>query len=289
MSVPAIFIKETVAKGNVVSWIWDKLTNVGWEMVSSNPSAEGRIFHSTGESTQDSFFILIGEFSNYMSTKQTAVMVFTLLEGYTPGTPGVSGTKLNAAGLGYQYLFGANSSPLGPDALIDIYYHINKDRIILCFIPPLGFDTKTPKRSGMVYIGCPERFGIDISASHRSVISIADHIAYTTSDISVQLYISYPSAYNDAGVLGNIYSVGSTFPSVKPNGKYMLYSVYVGNPSEGLRGKLDSVYCIIPNGLRTGDLITDDEYTYIVIATETGSSGLTNAVFPYNCFAIRIE
>lgn len=167
MSAP-LFAMDTVMKANTASWLYQKLTDAGWTMISSDPSVDDYVFHSTGESGDMDLYLCLNADAFSSTTNRYYMDVFPCLS-YTPGADGTAGSFVAKNSTDYEHYWGEANTIGYLDSLINIYYNINKDRAIFVSVPILFNSSNTSLghlcKSHMIYLGLPTKESVSSTTS----------------------------------------------------------------------------------------------------------------------------
>ncbi len=135
------FTKETIKKADFFIWLVDKLTSHGWEYVNESRPQDYYVFSSKGESGEDNIMFQVKtHYGSYTArafhNSGYAYLAARPIHSYKPASTatGVGGVLPNVDYTEFR-LQGGND--VGIEEVFDIYYHVNKDRIIIVSNSPL--------------------------------------------------------------------------------------------------------------------------------------------------------
>lgn len=153
-----LFTKEVVTRSNLASWLYSKLTNAGWTMISSKTSTDSYVFYSKSETNDMDLYMCIN--ADAFAAGTNVFIDWYPCMSYTPGAAGVAGTFISKQGASYSP---ALTNTVGSaDRQYTVYYSINKDRAALVVTVPLvqgalPSGVKLRCCSWMLYMGLPDR------------------------------------------------------------------------------------------------------------------------------------
>lgn len=288
-----IFTKDTVTKAQLYTKIKTLLTATGWQNVSSKPVTDFDVLTSAGETGDKQLVLQLSDIYNGNSLGSTTSQYLMIRTPYSyiPGTAGAAGTFGRPADtwMNLQVF----DTAVGPDIQCDLYYHVNKNRII--------FAVEPPRTSGIspqvVYMGLSDESYIN------EIKSDGVMVASTRFPASKVVWMtSKPKEKTNDGYYLSTYEL-PVFREDTGDNTRVLFKMIVGNASEGVRCALDNVFCIINNMdtidyTQTGQgdiLITKDGLAkYRVFSCKTNSYGSWGYKGALNngyrvCVALRIE
>lgn len=319
MYEPAIFMSEQVTYGDFYAWFKAKLVAAGWENITSNYATDGDVWHSTGESGTKNYYFKTVAPSLVSTELWGGGMIARPYLKYTPGSLGSSGVFVGDGGitisvyvsnfkLAFPVTLTAQSTYCPPlTAEYTVYTSINRDRVIVTLTLPEGYFTGANYsgllgRSNLWYVGAPELYstsGQD-SESSKGLIVHGTTLNQNGPNYAYQGVNIYSSVGSNP-VLANydanpIYKLGDSpiFRLKNMASKYPLMDLICGGPYEGTILKLKDIFVLSEVGMGAftdvfeGDLITDGEYMYKVIAIQLP----TNRTIPLmwtNKYAIRVS
>lgn len=316
MYEPAIFTSEQVTYGDFYAWFKAKLVAAGWENITSNYATDGDVWHSTGESGTKNYYFKTAAPGVSNALYEGGMLARPYLK-YTPGASGVFVGDGGSSISGYETLFklafpitasGQMSYRPPLDALYTVYFSINKDRAILTLTLPEGYFTNPnysgwSGRSNLWYIGAPELYSTseqDSESSKGLIIhgtflnSNGPNYAYQGTNLYSSVgtnpvlsgYAANPNYKLDTSTLFRTRSIST--------GSYLLLDLICGSNYEGTVLRIRDVFIVPEVGsggftdLFEGDLLSDGEYTYKIIAIQLPGSRTIPIAYT-NKYAIRIE
>lgn len=256
---PVIFKKEVVAKKNWYTRIKEIMIEAGWENISSRPSTDFDVLYSKGESGKTDMFIQLKEF-DYTSTLSISssterTLYFRLPFSYTPGPPGQSGTFKRSTGQESWRPILVAFDLLDKETFFTIYFHCNKNRLIL-----LNDFSRGLTKGTIQMIGISDRSLAEVEYSGPIVAA-------------TQLY-DIPSGVCASSRPGFIRSssyslkVMMDIPPSFINLGFMSEIAY-GDANEGIRGYIDGVYALHPDTrVISGDFVEYNGDLYRVIEVD---------------------
>lgn len=262
-----IFSQTTCLKQDIYPTIKNIMISAGWSNISSNPTVDGDVMYSTGE-TGDKALTVCMRSSNTTATNDTTttdlnVMSYRLPESYIAGAVGVSGTFGRAvASEAWKGLYIANTTTaIARTTTVTIYYHCNKNRIIFAIIYP-DASGQTPI---MHYIGMPDELYVATTGSRDVIVASSGGMSTGLS----YLYISnaVASMPSDATSTQRVTSVTLPPKQVNADGNVIMEDIKYGNTTEGYRGKLTGLFALGSANpvISTGNIITIGSKQYTVV------------------------
>ncbi|ANB66142.1 hypothetical protein GFC29_3817 (plasmid) [Anoxybacillus sp. B7M1] len=285
-----IFATEQVAKKDFYNWLLNKMIGAGWRNISSNPTSDGDVLQSIGEDGTRNLILNLrpgnttgntGQGSNPITTTDYNVMSYRLLNDYTPGTAGTSGTSSRAlASTAWETFYVIPTTTTIPkDTILTVRYHVNKNRIILLIETPAAVGVSPI----LYYIGLPDEFycsepnsrGLLIGSTGYNKYSGAVHISDTVGELA--------SIGTTAGTSNTTYQ---TLAPKNPNsaGKYIISDIFYGDSTIGFRGKLTGLFALPNQNVLNGDIIKIDTKQYYVAVCQSAN----NNAFGTLALAIQI-
>lgn len=267
-----LYKKITIKKKNFYTWLKNSLISVGWENISSRPSTDFDVFYSKGESGKDELYFQIKE---YNSTSNTAALSISrerffdlkMLKKYIPGNPGVSGIleRSNEPFKQLQISVGL----ISPESDVDIYFSVNKNRIIVMLEYPIGLG----ENSVLFMIGKPDN---QVSKYYPD----GAMMYFATTAIT-----GLAMALDQADQVTNAVTALITYESIPPKfknskGTFFFSELAVGDAKEGFRALIDGVYVGGTDGTLSGpasrnDFLIDakgNKYKIFFLDTRTSNS-----------------
>jgi hypothetical protein len=270
-----IFSTEQVAKKDFYNWFLNKMIEAGWRNISSKPDTDGDVLQSTGEDGNRNLILNVrpgntngytGIGSNPITTTDYNVMSYRLLNDYTPGAAGTSGTSSRplASRAWEPFYVVPTSAQVPKDTMLTVRYNVNKNRMIMLI--------ETPSAVGVApilyYIGLPDETycsepnsrGLLVAATAYNKYSGSVHISDTVGELA--------SIGATAGISNNTYQ---TLAPKNPNasGKYVISDIFYGDSTIGFRGKLTGVFALPNQNVLNGDIIKIDTKQYYVAVCQS--------------------
>lgn len=300
----AIFTKDTVLKKDYVDHFIDILKGAGWEDISSNPEKDGFIMHSKGEEGNKDLFIQFrygdhsgstGLGNNPTNTTTSQVFSYRLINSYIPQDPVTvqpteeelaknpdaqptttltSGIFQRPSDTFYRLYIAPNGLDLETE--LTIYYHVNKDRIIII--------TETPDALNSLpiayYFGLPTHYTAEEGS--RGVIALVSYYSSFSNSVNISDAVTgLPTLPTSTS-----HPIYCTLPPKSPNsaGIHTPVEAIFGDNSIGIRGKIDGI-TFLPNGsINNGDnLILNSKRFRAVQCSSTGNNS-----FPSYTMVIQI-
>lgn len=281
MAIPTdyIFTRGTVAKNGVFDLIVNALQNAGWESVASLPSTDGTVLKSTGNNGDKALIINIRDTNvagtNSVKTTNFNTMSYRLQDTYTPGASGVAGV-FGRSSLSWSAMDIAptvvTTGTLASDTTLTYSVYADKSKIILA----LEYPSATGYNPMLIYMGAPDSIWASDSLNRGCLFATTVN-AQTASSI----YISNTS--DGMGAVTTPYAL-ATYTQVPPGdpnmgNKRMTSSIYYGSASEGYRGKLDGIKCILNIKVNTGDTVTvGAESYYVLVCHAQGNTSFPSGI-----------
>ena len=292
-----IFTKEVMLKSAFYTRIKEILIAAGWQSISSRPSSDLDVFYSEGEDGNRGLYFNMKEYgstvSSTLSNSNQGYLFFRLIKGYTPSqTVGQAGTFDRN-----ESWRGINIGSMVAQTPLTVYYHCNRNRLIVVVDPPSSLFTNSNPAICFL-IGVPDRtFGIkapkqDLVLAGTFFDGSTSGNIYVTDQADNPRNSSYAVPTHDAF---------SSFPSegrsMVINKTFFFGEIAYGNTTEGIRGILDGIYLVkepISHAgsfwlaqFKHGDEFIDDEGKRYKIFLSTSNVGYYSS-FSSKYFAIRI-
>lgn len=261
-----IFTKESLTKSQIYNKIKTLLTTAGWANISSKPATDYDVFYSKGESGDKDLCFQLNDTDNIGNSTNGRLHI-RMIDTYVPGSAGTSGTFGRPSSAWYDIVVYDGSTPLGPDAVFNLYYHINKNRIILVIEPPIACDS-TPQ---FVFIGMSNESANDAKRNDDLIFAAS---FYTAVGWNQNILSNCPVGIKQANpylISTLILNNWNTLPFPREyTGKEQrpMYKIGYGNASEGFRGFVDGVYGLITQGLGTYPIFTRIRQNDILIGSD---------------------
>lgn len=280
-----VFQSATVAKNSLYQFIIDKMTAAGWTNVSSNPATDFVVMRSTGVNNDKNLIFQMrpgNAASNINPVTTTAYSQFSyrLPDSYIPGASGVAGTFGRSA-LVWTDMYiipAATGTQLPMDTVYTIKWYADAGK----FIMSIEYPTATGYGPMLIYIGQPDSSYVSESNSNGMIVAVTANTATATS-------VMIDNTSDGAGSVAAPYALAtqSLFPAQNPNNanRYVFSDVYYGSATEGIRGKLDGIGCMLNTNVLTGDNIIVDTQTWYVLVCKTQG----NTSFPSQALLVRIQ
>lgn len=282
-----LYKKVTIRKKNFYTWLKDTLISVGWENISSRPSTDFDVFYSKGESGKDELYFQIKEYNstssaNALSISRERFFDLKMLKKYIPGNPGTSGV-FDRSSEAFKSLQ-ISSGVVSTESDVDIYYSVNKDRIIVMFEYPIGIG----ENSLLFMIGKPDnqvsKYYADGAMMYFSTITLSGIVMVV----------------DQADYVTNVVTGVSTYESIPPKfknskGTFFFSELAVGDAKEGFRALIDGVYVggvdatLSGTALRNDFLIDAKGNKYKIFFLDTRPSNSYNYYVPSRYMALLIE
>lgn len=280
-----IFTSGSCPKNQIYQLIYNQLIAAGWTDISSNPTSDFAVLRSTGVNGDKNLLLNIRPTSptniNSVATTDYCVMSYRLQDTYVPGAAGVAGTFGRSA-LAWNPLYlvpvTALTTTFGQDTVVNYKVYADANKLILV----LEFPIPTTYGPVVIYMGSPDSLFAPESAS-RGVL-----VACSTSATTASCAIISNTSDGVASVAAPyaIYLYGF-LPPGDPNtaNKRMISPIYYGSSTEGYRGELDGLKCVLYNNILTGDTITVNGEVYYVVTTAVQG----NNSFPSRALLVRVS
>lgn len=288
MATPTDYIFQTGScqKKEIYDLIVNKLIEAGWTNVASNPSTDYVVLTSTGN-TGDKNLILnlrdipaAGTAANSVKTSSYCQMSYRLENDYTPGSAGVAGV-FGRPSLAWTDLYiapVAASGTLPLDTVVNYKVYADLSKIILA----IEYPPATNYNPILIYIGQPDTTYMPESASRGMLVAVTNSATTATS-------VMVCNTPDGMGAVTAPYALATQtlLASKNPNnaGKYIISDVYYGSTTEGVRGKLDGIYCLPNSNILTGDNIVIGTKTYYVLCCHPQG----NSSFASQALLVRIS
>lgn len=286
------FVGGTCQKKDIYQLICEELVKAGWENISSNHCTDWCVFTSNIEGNGKTTKKLFLQLRDTNAADQNSVqctnycqMSYRLFDNYTPGDNGASG-KSGRSTLSWNDLYIApvgDKREIEMDTTVNYKLYVDNTKIIMGLEYPEG----TEYQPLLFYIGQPDTTYVSESESRGMVVAVSCN-APAAGCVTVS---------NTPDVKGKVsqpYPVPSMalIPASNPNneGKYFISDIYYGSAvdpgkasggaggaagaakaagtpvSEGIRGKLDGLYCMLSKpSVLTGDIIEIGDKQYYVL------------------------
>ncbi|HMM22694.1 MAG TPA: hypothetical protein PKA10_18400 [Selenomonadales bacterium] len=281
-----IFQSASVQKGGLYQFMIDKMKAAGWQDISSNPTTDFVVLRSTGVNEDKNLVIQLrplpaaGTVANNVTTSNFSQMSYRLVDSYTPGASGAAGT-FGRSSLAWTDLYlipAAVNTQLAMDTVCNVKWYADAGKFIMAieYPPATGYGPM------LIYIGQPDSSYVAESNSAGLLVGVTANAPAATS-----VQIDNTSDGSGSVTAPYVMATQSLLPTQNPNNanKYVVSDIYYGNSTEGVRGKLDGVGCMLNNGnVLTGDNIVVDIQTYYVLVCKTQA----NTSFPTPALVIRI-
>lgn len=286
-----IFTPVKMLKKDFYTWLKQTLIDNGWRNISSRPSTENDIFHSTGESGEEEILFRMKEYYNAQTTTTISsstdiYLPVVPLRSYTPGINGAAGVMVPSTAANAFYNNRLARSGMSVTTELTVYYHCNKDRIVFVvewpsytgldstfhlFGKPFGIIAKKPITTQTVVLS-----GYTYGTAVPQFADIAD-INISTSSVSAGTFNYF-----------------SDLRSVNVGNKFFMSELCIANSTDGLHSMVDGIYAI-NNDVRIsnynaldGDELVDSEGKVYRIRNIARAHSSYGAV-PFQLIAFRIS
>lgn len=285
MTIPTdyVFQSGTVLKNGIYDLIISKLVAAGWVDVSSKPATDYVVLTSAGNTGDKALVLNLRDVNiagaNSVKTTNFNTMSYRLQDTYIPGAAGVAGTFGRSA-LAWTALDIAptvvTTGQLAADTTVNYKVYADTSKIILTLEYPIA----TGYSPLLLYIGQPDSVYVAESAAKGMVV--ASTVNMTTA---ANLMISNSPDGMGSTTAPYVMPTTALIPLRNPNaaGKYFESDILYQSTTEGIRGKLDGVLCLLNSNIATGDIVTIDTKTYYALVCHTQG----NSSFPTPALLIR--
>lgn len=236
--------------------------STAWWTNQSSLAADG-VFASTGSTGNERIIAIIrpGTVGHFL--------VIGYARDYTPGSINTTGAFDLAEVQNMEYFTTAQA------ATAEVTYHLNitKDRIILHI---QGDKLITGWANGVAYIGMPIRYDVN---DKRCIVKCFSEDAPIKERIRL-IQDSINQTLQD-------YTWHWTASPGNPSwgGNYFIEPLCFGKTGEGLRGELDGLFGMHPDGVVDGNVVNSNGNDYLIIKrTVNGNNG-----FPRDCLALKMS
>lgn len=255
-----ILLAGSCQKQNFFSMLKSAMIAAGWEDVSSLATTDFSVMHSTGNDGTKNLYLQMRPHNisnkNSIETTDYCSMSFRMLDRYTPGAAGVAGTIPRAGQDWFPFPLIGNSPEtytVPMTSTFDYKLFVDKEKIVIAIFPPAAYDYKPV----LHFIGLPATVFANEPDSRGMVCCCNVTDSYPTTAENTLMVSNTPggaASVSDPYVL-SIYSQKSP-KNPNPAGAYMISEIFYGSESEGIRGKLDEIYCMPNQNLVMNDIIT---------------------------------
>lgn len=264
-----ILLAGSCQKQNFFSMLKNAMIAAGWVDVSSLATSDYSVMKSTGNDGTRELYLQMRpqnvNNTNSIETTDYCQMSFRLLDSYTPGATGVAGTIPRSA----QGWWPLNLIPTYPTtytvpmtSTFDYKLFVDKNKVVVCIFPPAAYNY----HPCFHYIGLPDTTFSNEPLSRGMVActNITENYPTTTGNTIMVSNTPGGAATVAAPYVLSIYSQKSP---KNPNsaGSYMISEIFYGSATEGIRGKLDEIYCMPNQNLVDKDIITIGTKKYQVL------------------------
>lgn len=258
----------------------------GWSEIASDPSTEGKIFYSTGLSGDQDIIVqftdwyLNEDYSNSKSKAFSATVNSSFgvkaLISYMPNEElGIRGKAYpNYNSYVYQRIFKmvTNHPDLSPTARMNLYYLVNKDRLVLLV------DLVDLNESTWFMVG---RFSPTISATDktRGTIILGNNILHNSAVSMTRPYVVNKDSYY---ALSPFYQ---KVPRSITEQNQWITELAVGSKDDGIKGYVDGLYALIPDKASDGTIRTNTVMHHDSIFDEFNNEYkifYCPSIYPYN-------
>lgn len=243
------FSKVTTTKRDFFITLQSIFEEGGWSEIASDPSTEGKIFYSKGLSGDQDIIVQFTDWYLRESTNSPKSDAFSTssnviyfgvkaLMSYEPnedlGVPGIAYPKYN--NYNYQRVFRMvmNQSNLSPSARMDLYYLVNKDRLVLLV------DLVDLNESTWLMVG---RFSPTISAidKTRGTVLLGNNMQHNHAVSMTRPYVVKKDSYY---ALNPFYQ---KVPRSITEQNQWVTELAVGSEDDGIKGYVDGLYALLPD------------------------------------------
>lgn len=279
-----IFTTGTVLKNQAFDFIVDSFLAAGWVNVSSNPTTDFVVLQSTGEAGDKTLTIQLRSTSatNINDTKTTDfnVISYRLVEGYTPGVSGASGTftRPSETWIGLHLVPTAVTGTTAAATELTYFMHVDKNRMIVVFETPPSIAL------GAIvwYIGLPNVNWASEPGSRGLLVATS---AYPRSAQTIHITNTPDKIASETASSTRLIYCELAPKNPNSEGLYAFSDMRYGNTAESWRGRLDGIYAIPLMNVNAGDILNVDSRKFRVVVAQTIS---TNNSFPTSAFVIQI-
>jgi len=281
-----IFQSGSCAKKDLYQLILDKLIEAGWTDVASNPTTEYNILTSTGVNDDKELVIQLrpipaaGTVANNVTTSNYSAMSYRLQTSYTPGKPGVSGVLGRPTSTWIDLMLAPTivSDTLAADTIVTYKVYADKNRIILGMEYPSGLWYNPV----LFYLGQPDTVWMSESKSAGCVCATSA-LATTAGSLNI---CDSPDDIASVNYISHM-STKALLPLKNPNNgkKHIASDIIYENSTQGMRGKLDGILCVLNSNVLTGDNYVENGKTYYAFVCATQG----NTSFPSQAIVVRTE
>lgn len=282
-----IFSKIKIKKKELYDTIERLLVNAGWQNISSNATTDYKVMFSQGESGTHRLCFQLRETSPdnvyNIVTSSNGSMSIRLIGGYTPGLNGAAGTVEKKSESWRWFI--AHNGNISPEAIIELYYHVNKNRIIFAVQPLLAFNIAP----AITFIGMPDETYIK-EVDSRGLVFLPTNMINHTSKMILVTDCSFKT--NNSNTSYNLYC---DLPIGNNSSNSLLASniVYGESTAEGIRGAIDGIYCLSPTvtNLQNGTIIERglEKYQLFILERYSTGTGWGDIIYPSKNILLRVE
>lgn len=285
MTLPTdyIFKSGSCAKNALFDLIVNSLKDQGWTDISSNPTTDYIVLSSNGNSGDKNLILNLRDTNatgaNSVKTTAYNQMSFRLQDTYTPNpTAGQSGT-FGRTSLAWTELFlapVAAAGTLAGDTVVNYKIYTDASKIIMSieYPPATGYSPV------LFYLGLPDSTYLRQSGAKGMLYA-------STVNMGTASNLLICNSPDTIGVVTAPYVMPTLATTVLKNpnndGVYTESPVYYQSITEGLRGKLDGVFCMTNSNILTGDTLTINSNTYYALVCHVQG----NSSFPTQALLIR--
>ena len=278
-----IFSKGTFLKREGFRNIVNQFKSAGWVDVSSNPTADFVVLNSKGESGDKDLFIQLRPFETVEATNSTEttdfnIITYRLIEKYTPGATGVSGTFERPTETWQKIHLVPLATVVNKDTELTYHAHVNKNRMIITIESPPTVNLNAIT----YYIGLPD---VTYTTESGSKGLVVPSTFYPRTNGVIHVSNSADGTPNET--TSTTRTIYCTLSPKNPNsaGLFTFSEMLYGSTTEGIRGKLSGLFALPNGGVNTGDIIKVGMKEFRIIVNQQTS---TYTSFPTATFAIQI-
>lgn len=278
-----IFTKGSFIKSNSYQAIINLFKAAGWTDVSSNPTTDFVVLNSKGEAGNKSLFIQLRPFisanTTSIETTDNNVIAYRLIGKYTPGASGVAGTFERPSETWSTIYTVPTTTAINKDITLDYHVNVNKNRMIIAIESPPSIS----QGAILHYIGLSDATYGEDSDSRGLLVA---NSAYPRAN--QQLHITNAAETLPSDSASSTRLIYCTLAPKNPNsaGLFTFAEMLYGNPTEGIRGKLNGIFALPAGGLNNGDIINVGLKKFRIIITQIISNSNS---FPTTVFALQIS
>lgn len=278
----SIFLEGKCLKSELFDRIVELMESAGWRNISSDPTNEYAVMHSTGELGDKNLVFQFrpvavnGAANTDIRTTTASMMTYRLINGYTPAEEENTAGTFERPNEAWRHLH-IMTAAMQPTVEISYWYSINKNRVIFVFYAPESLNLAPAS----FYIGLPTHYTSEPES--RGVIAMTSYYSTFANQVHISDEVAELPSITASKALTNLY----TLPPKTPNsaGVHTPFELMFGDASVGIRGKLDSLYFLPNNVVNDGDILRFGAKRYRAVVLGIYSSNS----FPTNTFIFQIS